>query len=512
MTGPNSSTLHTCIDALDSHRAKMDPPSMTMGSKSSFITSKATFSLEEKEHFVPEHSALPEARRLHILKALVTDNAPPDNQAGFIDRYAHRVTRADVFDFDNTLFGSPLPSRELWDSHFIGLLTQSGIIYKGWWQDPRSLEVSEEHRSQGWNEDVVAEVRRSMEDKNTLTILLTGRKRPAFIDLIQSMISEKGFHFDIICLKPDDDELFSNTLTYKLQFLDQLLLTYPLLREMYLWEDRVAHVKKFDGYIASKIAEGRLQAGKVHEVEDRRVVLEPARELEIIEGILRDHNERARLLRDRPDESAAFEAPTWWAKLVVPQPCERAANGHKGGYNKGCSVVNALASWALGLLEREIRLEPIVQGVCVFLDEPSRHRLLTTFGPASADEGKVLQRWIRSADRIILQRGVPSDADLLRCGGVGARLKYRVVGLGRHKNRCIAVRMISESSAEAMAHGVCCIVYDPAMGGGPDKDPAFIENWEDVEMERQLIVEGEVGLKTVLGMPELLDKRKRATH
>src|SRR3712207_2723881 len=72
------------------------------------------------------------------------------------------LTRLDIFDFDNTLFKSPVPNPQLWDSHFLGLLMGYGRVGKGWYHDLRTLELGEQVESSGWagwwNEEVVSTI------------------------------------------------------------------------------------------------------------------------------------------------------------------------------------------------------------------------------------------------------------------------------------------------------------------------------------------------------------------
>src|SRR4051794_30270738 len=44
-----------------------------------------------------------------------------------------------IFDFDGTLFSSPEPNPAIWENRLIGYLRDENIIFKGWYQDKRSL-------------------------------------------------------------------------------------------------------------------------------------------------------------------------------------------------------------------------------------------------------------------------------------------------------------------------------------------------------------------------------------
>lgn len=60
------------------------------------------------------------------------------------------IERIFVWDFDNTLFSSPLPQRDLLDPSMLRILTGSHVTAVGWWTDPRSLHGP---KDEGWSDD-----------------------------------------------------------------------------------------------------------------------------------------------------------------------------------------------------------------------------------------------------------------------------------------------------------------------------------------------------------------------
>lgn len=82
----------------------------------------------------------------------------------------------------------------------------------------------------------------SMEQKDALTVLLTGRSENGFADIIRRMVGSKKLEFDLICLKPEvgpNSERFSTTMEFKQTFLQDLVLTYEQADEIRVYEDRV---------------------------------------------------------------------------------------------------------------------------------------------------------------------------------------------------------------------------------------------------------------------------------
>ena len=149
-----------------------------------------------------------------------------------------------VYDFDNTLFLSPLPNTKVWHSPTLNnLQSPNWLANGGWWHDPRvlaatgdGLEVEEKRAWEGWwNEHIVALVKLSMEQKDALTVLLTGRSIKGFAPLIQRIVKSKGLEFDLVVLKPDilpDGKKAEHTIAFKCAFLEELLNTYSLAQEL----------------------------------------------------------------------------------------------------------------------------------------------------------------------------------------------------------------------------------------------------------------------------------------
>jgi hypothetical protein len=149
-----------------------------------------------------------------------------------------------VYDFDNTLFLSPLPNTKIWHSPTLGnLQSPNWLANGGWWHDSRvlaatggGLEIEERRAWEGWwNEHIVALVKLSMQQKDALTVLLTGRSKRGFAPLILRVVKSKGLEFDLVVLKPDilpDGNKAEHTIGFKCAFLEELLNTYSLAQEL----------------------------------------------------------------------------------------------------------------------------------------------------------------------------------------------------------------------------------------------------------------------------------------
>ena len=81
----------------------------------------------------------------------------------------------------------------------------------------------------------------SMQQKDALTVLLTGRSEVGFTDIIKRMVASRKLDFDLICLKPEvgpNSQRFSRTLDFKHTFLEDLIVTYKNAEEIRVYEDR----------------------------------------------------------------------------------------------------------------------------------------------------------------------------------------------------------------------------------------------------------------------------------
>lgn len=82
----------------------------------------------------------------------------------------------------------------------------------------------------------------SMEQKDALTVLLTGRSERAFSDLIKRIVDSIKLDFDLVCLKPQvgpNNQHFKTTMEFKQSFLEDLVTTYEQANEIRVYEDRL---------------------------------------------------------------------------------------------------------------------------------------------------------------------------------------------------------------------------------------------------------------------------------
>ena len=209
------------------------------------------------------------------------------------------------------VFNSPLPNNKIWTGPTIGFLqSQNTFATGGWWHDSRilastgeGLEKEEPRAWEGWwNERIVELVQLSMQQKDAVTVLLTGRAEGSFGELIKRMVASRNLDFDMIGLKPavgPSNQKFSSTMAFKQEFLTSLMETYKKADEIRIYEDRLKHVKGFRDFftdynrrqngIGGHPTRGPLTA-EVVQVADLSTVLDPVEEVAEVQRIINDHN------------------------------------------------------------------------------------------------------------------------------------------------------------------------------------------------------------------------------
>ncbi|CAK7264067.1 hypothetical protein SEPCBS119000_000810 [Sporothrix epigloea] len=228
----------------------------------------------------------------------------------------HKLPAADaiqsihIFDFDNTLFKTPLPNSKLWSPPTIGALSDyNAFSTGGWWHNVRilsatgaGLEKEEPRAWEGWwNEQVVELVRLTMRQPGALSVLLTGRAEQDFGGLLQRMVNSKKLEFDLVTLKPavgPNNEHFKSTMAFKQAFLERLMDTYASATEIRIYEDRPRHVSGFRNFLA-KYNEDRQQRpkaplpaihGEVVHVMEYTPPLDPVTEVAEVQHMVNCHN------------------------------------------------------------------------------------------------------------------------------------------------------------------------------------------------------------------------------
>ncbi|KAJ9624140.1 hypothetical protein H2203_005590 [Taxawa tesnikishii (nom. ined.)] len=211
-----------------------------------------------------------------------------------------QINAIHIYDFDNTLFSSPLPNKQIWNGPTLGQLQSLDHFHHGgWWHDANILAST----GKGWwNEAIVELVQLSMEQKDALTVLLTGRKESAFADLVTRMVTAKKLEFDMVCLKPavgPNNQKITTTMSFKQDLLRDLVFTYTEASEVRIYEDRPKHTKGFrDFFNSMNLALQRSEDpnmrppfhAEVIQVPEQATSLDPVTEVAEVQRMINSHN------------------------------------------------------------------------------------------------------------------------------------------------------------------------------------------------------------------------------
>lgn len=186
-----------------------------------------------------------------------------------------------VFDFDGTLFNSPIPSPNIWDNTMIGKL--KGEVHRGglgWFQNTVTLNDRYIGNST-FNENVVAEVFKSMNDPDSVTVLLTGRNTD-FGYQIKRILDARGLVFDHYGFKPVRQGGKLSTFQFKQEFVTELVKEYGA-DAIEFWDDRYRHVTKFTDLINILGLKGY-----VHHVNETPCYMNESFEHEVVDILKKD--------------------------------------------------------------------------------------------------------------------------------------------------------------------------------------------------------------------------------
>lgn len=190
------------------------------------------------------HSPLREWNSCHGLLEIPTS---PDDS----------IKKIHIYDFDNTLYNSPQPNRQLYSKRLYDQMSYPSLLGNlGWWSEPSFLEQSfkdmlssdDEEQAQYWNAEMINSAERSYRNQDTLCLVLTGRREHLFHEIFTKMfIAFNKVHFNAACLRREN--VGSSTIEYKLAVIDSFLRYYSAsLEEITIYDDRLGQVKQFQNY------------------------------------------------------------------------------------------------------------------------------------------------------------------------------------------------------------------------------------------------------------------------
>ncbi|KAF3004755.1 hypothetical protein E8E13_000656 [Curvularia kusanoi] len=377
-----------------------------------------------------------------------------------------------VYDFDNTLFASPLPNKQLWNSATIGQLGSPDMFLSGgWWHDASILgatgEGADKEEKRGWagwwNEHIVTLVEQSMQQKDALNVLLTGRGESNFGDLIKRIVRSRKLEFDMVCLKPaigPAGQKFRNTMEFKQELLKDIVYTYKDAEELRIYEDRVKHTKGFRDFFFQfnkDLMAGQLKGNRkpivaeVIQVAENATQLDPVAEIAEIQKLMNAHNTQVK-------------------NNTVPP----------------------------GTVPYQIKKTVFYTGYMIPTNMTEKLTSLVKLPQNTPDND------VRFLANSILITPKPCPKSILdKVGGIGAKLRWKVTGISCFENKLWAARVepVPKSAKFYSENPTPTVVLAIRKNGRP-ADAARIVNWHPVSDDQAFEFDSVVGEKQMLRIEE----------
>lgn len=341
----------------------------------------------------------------------------------------------------------------------------------GWWHDAsilastgEGIEKEEPRAWKGWwNEDIVTLVEASMQQKDALSVLLTGRGESNFGDLIKRIARSRKLDFDMVCLKPaisPAGQKFRNTMEFKQELLKDIVYTYKEAEQMKIYEDRVRHAKGFRDFffqfnkdlMAARLPTSRKPINTdVIQVAENATQLDPVTEIAEIQKMINAHNIKLKSGSAPPGTIPyQIKKSIFFTAYMIPS-----------------TMTDKLIS-------------------------------LVSLPPGAPRED------IRFLANSILITPRPCPRSILdKVGGMGAKVRWKVTGISCFENKLWAARCepVPKTTLIHTDNPVPTIVLAIRKNGRPS-DVSQISNWQPVPQEKAFEFETTVGEKMLLRIEE----------
>jgi hypothetical protein len=302
-----------------------------------------------------------------------------------------------------------------------------------------------------------------MQQKDALSVLLTGRGESNFSELVKRIVRSKKLNFDMVCLKPATGpagQRFNNTMHFKQELLKDIVYTYKDAEEIRVYEDRVKHTKGFRDFffefnrdlMASKIESSRRPIfADVIQVAENATQLDPVVEIAEIQKRINEHN-----IQIKSGNAPHGTIPLQIKKTVFYT-----------GYMIPANMTEKLSS------------------------------LVNLPANAPRDD-------IRYLANSILITPKPCPKSILdKVGGLGAKMKWKITGISCFENKIWAARVepVHKTAKYYSENPVPTVVLALRKNGRP-ADAARIVNWQPVPDSQAFEFDSVVGEKQLLRIEE----------
>ncbi|TPX60327.1 hypothetical protein PhCBS80983_g01852 [Powellomyces hirtus] len=398
-----------------------------------------------------------------------------------------QITRLEVFDFDSTLFRSPLPNKELWSDQLAGAL----ISDCGWFQEPRTLlppYISECPDESWWHEKTISNVLESFSRRqDTLSVLLTGRRYDRFGDRIKQMCKthDPPLDFDLFFFREGNDPTaalyHSTTLDFKLAVLHTVLSSFRAIRHVEFHDDRKRHLELFASKLQKMQNEGEIATFDVHHVlhaETDAQYMPPDLERQLVEELVAMCNGRILSARQRDDQAR------------MGTRCRAHSQESIDGSEQDVRTYRLQRRISASLFRDLLELTPQVRYTGIVLDDNDALELQSRYPPA--------QDWSPRYHHVTVCMG-PSKEELVEpMGGVGARVSMKVVAYGQIADKVTAVKVEADSDSTLVSDNETPHITLAVAPGAKAQASNTITQW--IPLATPFVISGTIQEKGVIGL------------
>lgn len=159
-----------------------------------------------------------------------------------------KFTKISVFDFDQTLVNTALP--EHGKSQY-EQKTGKPWPYEGWWGRKESLDL--DIFDMPVIDLVISDYHLEKQREDTLVVMLTGRLLKLSAE-VKKILDAKGLEFDEYHYNRG-----GSTDVAKMKTMENLLVKYPSVVEIQMWDDRILHIPIFEQWGKEQCLGGKLK-------------------------------------------------------------------------------------------------------------------------------------------------------------------------------------------------------------------------------------------------------------
>ncbi|KAJ2993948.1 hypothetical protein HDV02_001949 [Globomyces sp. JEL0801] len=414
-----------------------------------------------------------------------------------------------------------MPNNEIWSKSLVGKI----IADCQWFFDARTLQspyLPDIPTLDWWNVEIVQKALDSIKDPNTITILMTGRRKHLFEDRIIQLCNQLStpldFHFYFLkeTSSINGTKSYSTTLDYKFGVIQSLLDHFHGIKHIDLYDDRNGHIKKFERKLSEFKDLNRIETFNVFHVVygkhlEQHIPIDLEKEL--VMDLIRICNNRITACQKRNSVNTSSRSLHRLSSVkLLPITLEVDSNPNPGlkrvlsnqipisptsdiqKSEEDVSDENETEKEqisrrvSISMFRNEIQLTEHVYYTGLMLNSESIELLKQKFPIPH-------QSWTIKATHMTVSHGTVDEVMIEKLGGIGSKRVIQATHIGSIPGVCTALK-IDQSNLVSM-NAVMHITLHVSPSGSA-KDSNKIVDW--IELDEPINLMTELQIKKVLGL------------